>query len=80
MRITLKSVNDRFAELGHSEFLAKGDGYYYFYGGEATNWLDCTVKVPNLSSLTLDQWVIEFKRLKKLNEAMLRPPAKKKRR
>jgi hypothetical protein len=80
VRITLKSVNDRFAELGHSALLAKGDGYYYFYGGEAADWLDCTVKVATLSSLTLDQWVDEFKRLKRLNEDMRRPPVKKKRR
>ena len=55
-----------------------GNGYSYFSGGEATDWLDRTVKVPTLSSLTLDQWVDEFKRLKKLNESMLRPPVKKK--
>jgi hypothetical protein len=80
MRVTLKSVNDRLAELGHTALLEKGDGYFYFSGGEATDWLDRTVKVPTLSGLTLDQWVDEFKRLKKLNEGMLRPPVKKKRR
>jgi hypothetical protein len=80
MRVTLKSVNDRLTELGHDARLNKGDGYFYFSGGEATDWLDRTVKVPTLSSLTLDQWLDEFTRLKKLNESMLRPPVKKKRR
>lgn len=78
MRVTLKSVDDRLAELGHNTHLEKGDGYFYFSGGEATDWLDRTVKVPTLSSLTLDQWLDEFKRLKKLNDGMLRPAAKKK--
>ena len=80
MRVTLKSINDRLAELGHKASLEKGDGYFYFSGGEATDWLDRTVKVPTLSSLTLDQWVDEFKRLKKLNEGMLRPTVRKKQR
>jgi len=79
MRVTLKSVNDRLGELGHSALLEKGDCYFYFSGGEATDWLDRTVKVPTLSSLTLEQWLDEFKRLKELNEGMLRPPPRKKR-
>ena len=79
MRVTLKSVNDRLAELGIDARLEKGDGYFYFSGGEATDWLDRTVRMPILSSLTLDEWIDEFTRLKKLNEGMLRPPVKKKR-
>jgi hypothetical protein len=80
MRITLKSVNDRLADLGHSAQMEKGDGYFYFSGADATDWLDRTVKVPILNSRTLDQRVDEFQRLKNLNEGMLRPPVKKKRR
>jgi hypothetical protein len=41
---------------------------------------DRTVKVPIISALTLDQWVEEFQRLKKLNEGMMRNSVKKKRR
>lgn len=77
MRVTLKSVNDRLTELGHDARVEKGDGYFYFTGGGAAEWLDQTVKVPILSSLTFDQWMEEFRRLKKLNEGMLRPPVKK---
>jgi hypothetical protein len=80
MRVTLKSINDRLAELGHKALLEKGDGYFYFSGAEIGDWLDRTIKVPTLASLTLDQWVDEFNRLKKLNEGMLRPPVKQKRR
>ena len=35
MRITLKSVHDRLAVLGIDARLEKGDGYFYFSGGEA---------------------------------------------
>jgi len=80
MRVTLKSINDRLSELGHKASLDKGDGYFYFSGGEATDWLHRTVNIPTLASPTLDQWVDKFRRLKKLNEGMLRPPVKKKRR
>jgi hypothetical protein len=34
--------------------------------------------VRTLASLTQDQWVDEFKRLKKLNERMLKPKGRKK--
>src|SRR5579862_7956907 len=47
MRVTLKSISDRLAELGHKADFEKGDGYFYFSGGEANDWLDRTVKVPN---------------------------------
>jgi hypothetical protein len=80
MRLPLKSINGRLAELGTKARLERGDGYFYFSGGEAADWLDRTVKVPTLASLNLDQWVEEFERLKKLNEGMLRPQVKRKRR
>jgi hypothetical protein len=79
MRLTLKTINEELATLGKGAELAKGDGYFYFSGGEASDWLDRTVKVPTLASLTLGQWVDEFKRLKKLNEGMLRSSVRKKR-
>jgi hypothetical protein len=66
-RITLKSINDELARSGHTAQLAKGDEYFYFMSGEAADWLDRTVRVPTLSSLTLTQWIEEFRRLKKLN-------------
>ncbi len=51
MRITLKSVNDRLGELDIDAHLEKGDSYFYFSGGEATDWLDRTVRAATLSSL-----------------------------
>src|ERR1700692_3862806 len=66
MPLTLKAIDDELRRLGHDVHLEKGDGYFYFWKGEANDWLDRTVNVPKLSCLTLEQWVDEFKRLKKL--------------
>ena len=56
-RLTLKAINDEFRRRGHDVQLEKGDGYFIFQGGEAANWLDTTVRVPTVSSLTLEQWL-----------------------
>jgi hypothetical protein len=79
MRTTLKAINDGLSAKGHKAHLEKGDGYFYFYGGEVTDWLDRIVKVPTLSSLTAEQWVEEFEKLKKLNREVLKPPTGSKR-
>jgi len=63
MRLTLKAIDDELRMLGYDVHLEKGDGY--FWKGEANNWLDRTVNVPKVSSLTLAQWIGEFNRLKK---------------
>lgn len=70
MRVTLQAIHDELQRLGHDFHLETGDGYFYFGGGEANDWLDKTVRVPTLSSLTLEQWATEFNRLKKLNEEL----------
>ena len=72
MRLTVKTIDDELKRLGHDAQLMKGDGYFYFTSGETSNWLDRTVKVPTLSSLTLKQWIEGFKRLKDLNKRLLR--------
>jgi hypothetical protein len=71
MRLTLKTIDDELRRLGHDVHVEKGDGYFYFWKGMANNWLDRTVNVPRVSSLTLEQWTDEFNRLKKANEKML---------
>ena len=72
----MKGVNQELARLGHDVLLAKGRGYFYFWTGEAADWLDRTVNVPSLSALTLDQWVEEFRRLQKLNREILNQTAR----
>jgi len=71
MRVTVKAINDALAGLGENARLVKGDGYFYFDVGEAANWLDKTVSTSTLSSRTLEQWLEEFQRLKKLNQQLL---------
>lgn len=77
MRLTVKAINEELAKRGYSAGLEKGDSYFYFSGGEAADWLDRTVNAPNVSSLTIEQWIDEFERLKKLNKDILRSPARK---
>ena len=77
MRLTVKAINKELAKRGSGARLEKGDGYFYFSGGEAADWLDRTVNAHSLGSLSLDQWMAEFDRLKELNKEILRPPAKK---
>jgi hypothetical protein len=72
MRLTLKSINEELAQKGHTARLAKGDRHFYFQFGEAEDWLDRTVRVPTVSSLTLQQWLDEYQRLKKLNAEIVR--------
>jgi hypothetical protein len=72
MRLTQKAITGELDRLGHEARLESADGYFYFLGLEPAGWLDKTVKVPKVSSLTLEQWVAEYERLKKLNEEILR--------
>jgi hypothetical protein len=71
MRLTLKSINEQLAKRGYSARLEKGDGHFHFSGGEASDWVNRTVNAGTLSSLTQDEWVKEFERLKKLNRDLL---------
>jgi len=76
MPLTLKSINAALFKRGVR--LERGTGYFYFMGGEAANWLDRTIRVPKVSSLT--QWVGEFERLRKLNAQIIKvKPARSKR-
>ena len=71
-RVTLKAIHDELQARGYDVRLEKGDGYFYFWSGEANDWLDRTVNVPTLHSLTPEQWVEEFQRLRKLNQEIQR--------
>jgi hypothetical protein len=70
-RWTLKTVNDELARLGYAERLAKAKGYFLFTSGAADEWIDRTVGVRTLSSLTVKEWIAEFRRLKALNEQIM---------
>jgi hypothetical protein len=68
--VTRKMINDALRERGRDESLRPGDGYFYFGGGEAVNWLTNSVRVERVSDLTLDQWLEEFDRLLKLDKKL----------
>jgi len=67
MRLTLKAINDELAKRGYTARLARARGYFYFLFGEAAYWLDRTVNLPTLNSLTLPEWITEFELLRKFN-------------
>jgi hypothetical protein len=71
IRLHLKTVNDEMAKRGYSARLEKGDGYFYFQSGEATDWLDRTVRTRKLNDLTLKEWLAEFERLRELNNRIM---------
>lgn len=56
-------VNDALRARGRDESLREGEGYFYFGGGEAVNWLSSSVMVRRISELTLEQWLAEFDKL-----------------
>jgi hypothetical protein len=70
-RVTLKAINDELLRRGHNACLERTSGYFYFFGGEATDWLDRTVQATTVNALTLEQWIQEFKRLKKVNREIM---------
>jgi hypothetical protein len=72
MHLHLKVINDQLARLGYTAELAKGSGYFFFRGGETENWIDRSVPVRTISSLTLKQWIEEFRRLQALNHQILK--------
>ena len=67
MRLTLKAINDELGKRGYTARLAKSTGHFYFQFGEAASWLDRTVNVPTLKSLTLPEWIAEFELLRRFN-------------
>jgi hypothetical protein len=72
--VTRKIVNDALRARGRDESLRQGEGYFYFGGGEAVNWLSSSVMVRRISDLTLEQWLGKFdsllKREKKVRRQM----------
>jgi hypothetical protein len=72
-RVTLKAVNDELARRGHHARLEKGSGYFYFWSEDSADWIDRTVRVATLNSLTLDQGVGEYLWLKKVNAESKQP-------
>jgi hypothetical protein len=77
VRLSLKTVNAELSKRGINALLGKGGDYFYFWSGEAADWLDRTVRVPTLHSLTLDQWIDEFRKLREKNRQIVRSVEKR---
>lgn len=77
-RVTLKAVNNELARQGYVARLAKAGGYFYFQFGEAADWLDRTVHASAIGSRSVDDWIGEFHRLRKLNAEIMGKAASKK--
>ncbi len=67
--LTIKAVNRAIAQAGHKETLERGDGYFYFRGGEADNWIAVSVHVYALNHLTLGQWLESLEALRAANNS-----------
>ncbi len=76
MPLTVKAINAEMERRGHHARLERAGPYFYFFGGEAADWLDRTVQVGKVSSLTLEQWMDEFEKLKKRNAEIFKTPPK----
>jgi hypothetical protein len=72
MRLNLKLVNEELGRRGYDAELAKGRGYFFFRAGEADEWIDSTVPVRTINTLTLKKWIEEFRRLRSLNTQIMR--------
>jgi hypothetical protein len=68
-RINTKMVNAAIEKLGGKERLVHGKGYFYFTGGDSELWPRSSVMIYRLNSMTLEQWVEEYKQLKAAYEA-----------
>jgi hypothetical protein len=76
VRLSLKAINAELAKHQFSARLGKGDGFFYVWSGEASEWLDRTMRVPRLRSLTLEQWVEELRKLREKNRQLMRSTQK----
>jgi hypothetical protein len=55
-RLTLKAINSELTRRGYNARMERAGGYSYFLGGEVTDWIDRTVGVRTVNSVTLNQF------------------------
>lgn len=63
-RLTLKQINKTLKQMGISERLFKGDGYFYFAEGNAHTWSESSLYWYDLEGITMQDVLNEFDRLK----------------
>lgn len=59
-RVTIKKVNEAIKKLGGSAELVKGEGYFYFAGGDCEEWNSTGVYVYTINELSLERWIEEW--------------------
>ena len=59
-RLTIAAINRAIADKGGKEILIKGNGYFYFWEGDAPDWRSSSVYVYRLNDLTLEQWIADW--------------------
>lgn len=64
MKVSLTAVNSALKQIGADETLVKGKGYFYFIGGESTEWNQQSVYVFSIKELSIEQWITEYQNLK----------------
>lgn len=57
-------VNKVLKAMGVPERLVRGNGYYYFFGGEASSWPNSSVAVFRADELSVERWIKEYDLLK----------------
>jgi hypothetical protein len=65
-RVTLNNVNAAIKAAGGEQELVRGNGYFYFIGGNALSWPSSSVYVFHLTTFTVAEWVGEWDYLRKL--------------
>jgi hypothetical protein len=65
---TVTTVNKVLAEMGVQERLVRGDGYFYFFGGNAEGWDRHSVSVYRIDSYSVQGWIRQWAELAFGNE------------
>jgi hypothetical protein len=73
-RVTIKAVNDTLCATWLPSAPGGGERLFLLLDGRSVRMDHATVPVDKIGVLTLEQWIAEYKRLKKLNAEMLRSP------
>jgi len=64
MKTTVASVNKALKRLGFEERLARGNGYYYFYDGDAEGFYSSSIPVYSISDMSIESIIDDLKYMK----------------
>ncbi|ASD50444.1 hypothetical protein FDI24_gp162 [Acidovorax phage ACP17] len=62
--LTLNQINKELARRGYEERIAKGKGYFYFFGGTCPTWIKTCVWVDTLNTYSMTEWLTQYFMLK----------------